>query len=154
MRLFLLSFIGLLITTSFINCGSSPCGVATLDYGLVGFSDAESQNIVLRKFEKNSNFSNKIDTIVIQANFNRSNDTLTIASVLSDGLLLSQFDYEVFFPSASKLFRVTNIVEEQNEIKHSIFRPTKEGCINNILQLTINGQVRTTVRFNRFFLTK
>lgn len=144
----------LFVITIFPNCGTTPCGIATLDYGLIGFADQESQNIVLRKFEKNSNFTNKFDTIILQTQFTRSNDTLEIAINKSDELLLSQYDYEVYFPSASRVFRISNIVEEQSKIRHSIFNPTKEGCINKITQLTVNGEVSTTVRFNRIYLTK
>ncbi len=154
MRLLRTSIPGLLLALIFSNCGSSPCGIATLDYGLIGFSDSEAQNIILRKFQKNSNFSDKIDTVIVQANFSRSNDTLEISSIAGDGLLLSQYDYEVYFPTASRLYRITNIVEEQGEIRHSIFRPRKDGCINNITHLTINGQVINPLRFNRFYIVK
>ncbi len=143
-----------LLTLTQAGCGSSPCAVASLDYGLIGFSDIESQNIVLRKFQKGSDFSVKIDTVVVQADFKRKNDTLEISSIVYDGLLFSRYDYEVYFPNASSLYRVTNIVEEQREMKHSIFNPKKDGCINSITQLTINGQVITPIRYNRLYIEK
>jgi hypothetical protein len=155
MRKYFFSFlIFTLIAISFPGCGKTPCAIASLDYGLVGFSDAESQHIVLRKYQKNGNFTNKLDTFIVQAGFRRTNDTLELTSVTSNDLLLSMYDYEIYFQTAARLYRINDIVELQSEIKRSIFDLRKDVCINQITQLTINGQVQNVTWFNRFYLVK
>jgi hypothetical protein len=136
------------------SCGSTPCAPGNLYFGLVGFSDAESQDIVLRRYTKGQNFSTKIDSIIVQYGFNRSNDTLEVTSLTGEAVLWSKYDYEIVFPLANRLYRIAAINEIQSEKKHSIFKNNKDGCINEITDLNINGQVRATTRFNRFYIVK
>lgn len=137
-----------------MGCGSTPCSPGNLSFGLVGFTDPESRDIIVRRFSKGRNFSARIDTFNFQAAFTRSNDTLEVSSLTGHVSLLSNYDYEIYFPVANRLYRMTAINEIISEQKHSIFNPKKDLCINEITDLTINNQFTRTVRFNRFYLVK
>jgi hypothetical protein len=144
----------LLLAVLVYSCGNTPCAPGNLYFGLVGFSDAESQNIIIRRYIKNKNFSVQIDSLIVQYGFKRSNDTLEVTSLNGESVLWAPYDYEIVFPLAGRLYRVTDINEIQRVMKHSIFNPKKDGCINEITELSINGQPTSTIRFNRFYVVK
>lgn len=144
----------LLVAVILSSCGSTPCSPGYLRYGLVGFSDAEAGDIIIRRYPKGNNFINKLDSVIVQAGFTRTNDTLELTSIRSDAVLLSIFDYEMVFGTAGRIYRITNIHEEYNEQKNSIFHRNKDLCINKITDLTINGQFTKTIYSFRFYLVK
>ena len=137
-----------------IGCGSTPCSPGNLQFGLIGFSDPESNQIILRKYTLGSQFSQKIDSVFVTAGFSRSNDTLTMTSVNGDGLLRSSYDYEIVLPLAGRIYRLTKIQEEERFIKHSLFKPRRDGCINRMPVVTINQQETLTEEYFRFYLKK
>jgi hypothetical protein len=147
-------FILVTLSVLFQYCSRTPCGKADLHFQLISFSDAESNSIILRRYAKGQNFQQLKDTTLLQIGFRRSNDTLFQSSSSTPGLITSGYDYELYFPVANKIYRITEIEEVQGEIKHSIFHPTKEGCINSISSLKINGQLVPPLSFNYFYLTK
>lgn len=121
---------------------SCPCAKAELTFGLVGFSDSEADTIILRKFNKNSNFTSLKDTVafwVDEIRFDRSNDTLLPVAYTSDAVLESAFDYEFYFPQSQSLFRISEIKEEKEEQNCGIFSANKVGCSNVITSCKINN---------------
>jgi len=152
--IFSFSFLLLLTVSALQSCTKTPCINATLEFGLISFSDTESDSIILRRFEKGSNFRSLTDTFLLDIQFTRTNDTLNIASTRSIGLLTSRFDYEIYLPVAAKLFRVTSIVEEYREIKHAFWNNVKVGCINEITSLTVDNANYLLPEYNYFYLKK
>jgi len=116
---------------------------ASLSFGLISFSDQESDTIILRRYEKGSNFSTLKD-----------NDTLDLAYTTSIGLITSQYDYELYFPGAIKLYRLSAIEEEAGEIRHAFWNNVKVGCVNKITSFTINNLVSYPPWYNYFYLSK
>lgn len=121
------------------GCGGTPCAPGELRFGLVGFSDTEAGDIIIRRYSRGNSFINKVDSVIVQAGFTRSNDTLELTSINGEANFLSIFDYEMVFNTAGRSYRLTNIHEEFNEQKKSFFRNNKDLCINKITDLTING---------------
>jgi hypothetical protein len=126
------------------SCGESPCIKTVLRYSLIGFSDAESDTIIIRRFTKNT--SQLKDTFFFDETnairFNRSNDTLTMTAYSSTALLESNYDYQLYFPQPNKLFNITDIFEEQlSEKKNGIFNTKKTICVNRINNCRLNGQL-------------
>lgn len=132
-------FCWLIVLTS---CGKYPCTKASIGYSLIGFTDAESDALILRRFNKNSSVI--IDSFSFDSNnpirFSRQSDTLRMVAFTSDALLESAYDYQLYFPVANKTFTITEITEKESFIKKSLFNNTKEGCINPVTSYVINGQ--------------
>lgn len=140
----------LLLTIIISSCGESPCVKTELRYSLIGFSDAESDTIIIRRFTKNT--SQLTDTVLFdEANairFSRSNDTLTMGAYSSAALLESNYDYQLYFPQPNKVFNITDIFEEQLfEKNKGIFNTKKIICANRINSCMLNGQLIT---FNKW----
>ncbi|MBI5372943.1 MAG: hypothetical protein HZA79_13055 [Sphingobacteriales bacterium] len=142
------------MTLLFQDCTRTPCFNASLGFGLVSFTDAEADTIILRRFAKNRNFTILIDTVPLQMGFTRKQDTLEAASVTSGGLIYSSYDYELYFPGAAKTCRLTEITEEFREIRHSIFNNVKVGCENRIGSLKLDNQPVSPQGFNYFYLSR
>jgi hypothetical protein len=133
------------LTLAFLSsCGEHPCAPTELTYSLIGFTDAESDTIILRRFTKNTS-QLKDSFFFHEANplrFSRKNDTLTMAAISSTALLESSYDYQLYFPQPNRLYTITNIVEEQLYGKNnSIFNTKKPMCGNRISSCSLNGQV-------------
>jgi hypothetical protein len=139
------AFILLLLT----GCKEYPCSKAELRFRLIGFTDSEADTIKLRRFAKNNPVP--LDSFVFNANnpvrFNRFGDTLIPVAYSSDLLMQSNYDYQLYLPEATRVFGITDINEIQSSNHKSIFNPTKEGCVNQIMRLEVDGQPVNTIQF-------
>jgi len=130
-------------------CSDYPCTKADLQFGLVDFSDSESDTIIIRRFAKGNLVTLKDTIAIYNINFTRNNDTLKMVAFPGTALLQSDHDYEIFFPETGKLIRVTEISEEQRHLKKKgIFSTTKEGCMNQITSYMQDGQIKPVSGFN------
>ena len=137
-------FFTLLLVLSVTSC-EKQCIKANLRFGLVGFSDTEADTIILRRFTKISP-SNPQDTFLFkQIQFSRRNDTLDMTGIPIDSYLESNYNYEVFFPEAGKLFAISAIQEDKKTMTKGLFNCTKEACINKITGYTVNGQFNNSI---------
>jgi hypothetical protein len=134
------------------SCGEYACSKADLQFGLVGFSDPESDTIILRRFEKNGSSSVLKDTFLLtNIMFKRDLDTLKMVAFPGTALLQSDYNYEIFFPAATKLITITDIKEEQLYIKPR----GKVGCVNRIISYTVDGRTTTNiVPYNVTYFTR
>lgn len=120
----------------FNSCYTYPCTAGELRFGLIGFTDADADTIIIRRFAKNS--SQQKDSFFINDNvYTRYADTLKIVASTSAVVLSPEYDYHIYFPGPDKLLKISNITEEQRSIR-KIISGTKEGCINRITGYTIN----------------
>jgi hypothetical protein len=147
-----------LVAFSVISCSEYPCTKGDLRFTLIGFSDTESDTIILRRFQKNSlvikdSFS---FTPLNPIRFARFGDTLTMTAYLSDALMQSDYDYQLFFPGAGRMFHITDIKEKQSYSNRSgLFSTTKEGCVNPITGCNVDGMtVSTNIFPNIIYLKK
>ena len=139
------------------SCGKYPCGKASLQYALIGFTDAESDSLILRRFNKNGTAVK--DSFIFGANnpirYWRQSDTLHMASFTSDALLESAYDYQLFFPLAGKIYTITEINETESFGNKGLFSMDKTYCINPVSSYTVNGQtVNSLLHFNIIYLSK
>ena len=119
-----------------ISCNDQPCSKADLSYRLIGFSDAEADTIILRRFEKNS-LVVKDSFVFNPANairFARFGDTLSMVAYPGYAVMDSDHDYEVFFPGASRTISVTAITEDQS---YGHYKKTQ--CVNEIKSVKVDG---------------
>jgi hypothetical protein len=154
----LFTYLLILVTVTATSCGEYPCAKADLRYRLIGFSDVESDTIILRRLQKNNSVI-KDSFVFNETNpirFSRFGDTLIMVAYLSDALLQSDFDYQMFFPGPGRLFRITDINEVQSYGKNSgPFNTSKVGCGNVISGCKVDGQPANTTNFpNTIYLKK
>lgn len=135
-------------------CKSTPCFNADLRFGLISFTEPEADTIVYRRFMKATGFTYLVDSFVCDIRYRKSNDTLAWTYTSGNVVMSSDFDYQLYFPGAGKVYRITEIKEERKEIKHAFFSPVKVGCINNISSLKIDGIAIVPPGYNYFYLKK
>lgn len=134
LKLFIISLLA--FTSLLISCSDHPCSKADLSYRLIGFSDADADTIILRRFEKNS-LVVKDSFIFDPANairFARFGDTLNMVAYPGNALMASDHDYQVFFPGAARTISVTAITEDQS---YGHYKKTQ--CVNEIKSVKVDG---------------
>lgn len=139
-RLLILSFMA--VVSFVMSCGDYPCSKASLNYRLIGFSDAETDTIILRRMQKKSMIVK--DSVVFDPSngisFARFADTLIMAAYPGNALLESNYDYQLFFPGAARTIHVTEITEKQSDgASAGPFNSKKEGCVNEISSCKVDG---------------
>lgn len=149
--------IPVLIFILLASCGKYPCAKGKLRYHLIGFSDAEADTIILRRFPKNS--TTLSDSLVFNETnpirFVRVSDTLVMPFYLSTELLQNDYDYQLYFPGAARVISITGIQEEQSYGTRSGFISPSAGCINIITGCTVDGVSVSAVVFpNAIYLRK
>lgn len=141
----------LLPAVCLFSCKEYQCTKADLRFGLIGFSDTEADTIILRRFDK-TNATLPTDTfLLINIQFERRSDTLSMVAFSSNALMQSDYNYEVFIPQAVSLIKVTEVNEEQRSIKLGLM--DKVGCVNFINTCKLNGQLNP-VSSNDVYLRK
>lgn len=140
-----------------IGCSSEyECTRADIYFSLVGFTDNEAKSVILRRMTKGS--SQIIDTFHYKdpysLQFSRINDTLKLRTIPLSAILESDYDYQFYIPASNSVYTVTEINESKNSIRKSIFRPTKEGCINNVNSYKLNGVTITNTEFTTVIYLK
>lgn len=154
---------GLLILTPvlflflLVACGDYPCAKASLSYRLIGFSDAETDTIVLRRLQKNSMIVK--DSLVFDPSngiaFVRFADTLLMVAYPGNALMEGDHDYQLFFPGAGRTIHVTGITEKISYGKNpGPFNSNKVGCVNEITSCKVDGLLTTVFFPNRVSLKK
>lgn len=140
---------------TFCSCTSTPCASGSFHFGLIGFTQAEADSILVRRYFPGSNFANMADSFMLQPGLRAQQDTLEITSLTIPANFLSAgYDYQLVFPAISKTIRLTGITEENREIKHSIFSNVKVGCENTITGMKADGVSLTPAGFNNFYFSR
>ena len=145
-------FISILLIGS---CDGTPCARGDLVFGLVGFSDQESDTIILRSFTKTNTGQVLRDTLLLNSErvvWRRSGDTLTFSSTNAEIFLESDYNYEIFLPDPGTLFTVTDIQEDFNS--QSTGCGKKDLCINPVTSYTLNGHPVAHDDYKTFYLVK
>ena len=138
------------LSTALFSCGEYQCSKADLRFGLIGFSDAEADTIILRRFDRMNNTLR--DTFLLEnIRFNRKSDTLIMGAFPGTALMQSDYNYQVYLPASATLIKVTEINEEQRSIRRPF--TDKIGCVNFIRSCKLNDQ-STPVNDNDVYLKK
>lgn len=147
-------FLFIFFVLAVMSC-EKQCIKAQTAFSLIGFSDAEADTIILRKFSKQGSFAQPLDTVLLEhIIFHRSHDTLNIVASSGFVTLFSDYNYEIFFPGSAKLLTVTDIIENENTMNRGLFSCKKDACSNTITGYTVNGQVSHAVSFGDLIYLK
>lgn len=137
------------------SCTTTPCFTGSFNFGLKGFTQAEADTILVRRFFRGSNFSNLTDSFLLTPGFRVQQDTLEITSLfVPDSYMNAAYDYLLVFPGIPKTIRLTDITEVNREIKHSVFSNVKVGCENNITSMKADGIYLPAAGFNKFYFSR
>ena len=150
-------FILLLIICAVSNSCTHKCLRVESHIALVSYLPAETEAVIVRRFEKNSGFATAKDTFSLTrltSSYQNKNDTLEIfGSYGTDNGLLSTYDYEIYLPAVNRLYQVTEITETF-ESMNSGLSCTKENCLNTIRSYKVNGQLMNGNPEYAFYLVK
>ncbi len=123
--------------------------------GFIGFSNVETDTIILRKYTKAENFPAPLDSVIITSNntqYSFAGDTLRFVAYTSDIVLGSEYDYEIYLPKIAKTYKLTKITEVQTSEKWSTL---KGACMNPLINYEEDGQfVDARSNANRIFIKK
>ena len=145
----------LILMIAFCSCKKCPCSPGLVHYNFIGFTEAEADTFIVRKFEPNGSFNIKKDTFLINnVVYKRSNDTLNMVAYPGAATFESRSDYEIFFPASNSLYRITEINEQSTNQSCGFLSTSKEGCINPINSLRINGTLMDLHPFRDFYIRK
>lgn len=150
-----------ILCISLLSCGKDiPCDDAISTLNFISFPDSETDTIILRRFNKSTNFTAPIDTFFLNnlnSSYSKSHDTLEIGNPFKgDNGLKSKYDYEIYIPQTSRLFILSDIVEEFSQTKGGgLFSMDKRGCINTIKSYKLNGQlISGEYNYYRFYMKR
>ena len=156
MKKLLKNIVPFFITCCFLSCGEYPCGKASSSLALISFTDAESDTVIIRRFSKSTNFGSLHDTLTLtrlHINFQRQNDTILVLAPSDNGnnIITSDYDYEIFLPKVTRVFRLTEIIEN---VKYGHKTGQKIYCLNTLSSYKLNGQPATDGNGNNFIYLK
>ena len=148
-------FLLIIFVTS--NACNHECKRAASNIALVSYLPAETDTIIVRKFEKNSSFTTMIDTFYIDrltSTYQNKNDTLEVFySFGTDDGLLSKYDYEIYLPGINRLYQLTDITEAFESMNQGL-SCRKVECLNSIRSYKVNGQLMNGNPEYAFYLVK
>jgi hypothetical protein len=131
----------------FAGCKEYPCERAFAGIGLVGFSRSETDTVLVKKYEKSTNFAALIDTILLDStkyNYVTYNDTLRVLfSFGKDFGLTSDYDYKIILPSTGKEYQMTEITEDFRSMRYGFLGTDKVACVNSLRSYNVDGQTVT-----------
>jgi hypothetical protein len=126
------------------GCGYEDCLPSEgLLFTPVGFTRAELDTIVIRKFAKGQIPAGLIDSLVLDSStnhyeFSATGDTARPGPIYVGQLMHSGYDYQIYFPSANKLVTVAEIYEPQQR-RHKTFPRDESFCGNRIQSCQLDG---------------
>lgn len=149
-KLTISAFILCLILSS---CVKGRCSEASFTLGLVAFEEAESDTIILRRFDKGTNFSTQHDSIfidILTTPFQKYSDTTIVKYETPEGLrlLTVEYDYEIVLPESNNIFRLTDI----KYTKHYQASGEKVMCYSKLDSYKIDGQLKNPSDINEYIL--
>ena len=99
------------------------CGVSGLSLIFVGYSNADVDTIVLRKFTGGQRFANLLDTVLItndhvKFTYGQLNDTTGVFPLYyrDNERPIPGFDWEVYIPSQNRTIKISNIVVDESKV--------------------------------------
>jgi hypothetical protein len=145
-RAFLL-IIPVMILLTLAACSKTCyCKPALLNLNYVSFTPAETDTVILRRYDRNSNFNQLLDTFVLTtqtADFNYNKDTLSIHAKDEASRLRSFYNYVLYLPSLNRSDSLSGINELYDREKgNSNLECT---CTNRILSFYQNRDTITTL---------
>lgn len=125
------------------------CADSTIQTAFIGFSSADIDTLVLRKFKANDNYQHIIDSFLItygySGHYQTSGDTTTVFVADGKNGIKQDYDWQIFIPAMNKTVFVSEIVGENRTGKcgSGLFSMDKFGCTctNNIFSAKKDNQL-------------
>ncbi len=131
----------LFVLTIFLYSACSECSCINNDLGVginfINFDSTEVDTIIVKKYQKGTGFTKKIDSTLFQEGdyrLKRKGDTLSFSSYIGEFSILPQFDYKILLQTGRET-NITEIVEEQVRGSCS----GKKLCINPIVSAKMDS---------------
>lgn len=142
----LLSILLIILVATAFSCGKTCyCDSQELGLNYVGFSQSETENIMMLRFRKGSNFQGA-DTSYLTAQtavFTRRIDTLSISMKEERMKLRSLYDYILYLPSVNRRDTIRNIYEPYDQVEGDA--SLECNCVNRILSYQLNSDTTLTL---------
>lgn len=106
---------------------------------LIHFTPGEANSIVVKRFQKNSDFSTLVDSFNTVAADSQGNDTSLV--VYMGSTLNVNFDYKIIFPSIQKTYLLTDFSVKEQEC-NSCF-PLGHDHFTVLDSYLVNGEKQT-----------
>ena len=137
-------FVCLLIIISSCN-REYNCSNDTLKLTFIGYTKADVDTLVVKKYAANTNFQQLQDSMVFildTSGINQSNDTISFGGNTPNNIIQFGSDWQVLVPSINKTIDITNIVspQEQGKCGTGYFSKVACVCYNSIQSLVQDGQ--------------
>jgi hypothetical protein len=138
-------------------CKTIDCNTGRInEITAVNFPRQDLINFSIKKFNKNSNFTQPIDSMILSqgADYKLVPIATDTTNIIFDKLVLrfpieAGYDYEVFFPNGNTLRRVTEVTENKTSEKFCNTGFAKNICYNNISSLKIDGVTQASLLIRR-----
>jgi len=123
------------------------CGDPPIYPAFIGFSAADIDTFVVRKYQPNTNYQNLVDTFVIKYSdyYRTSNDTTKVILYLKgDQGIKPGFDWQVFIPAVQKTVFVSDIRGNKKTTEcGALAAPSNCGCANDLFSAKQDNQIIT-----------
>lgn len=137
-------FVCLLIIISSCN-REYNCSNDTLKLTFIGYTKADVDTLIVKKYAANTNFQQLQDSIVLKldtSGISQSNDTINFGGNTPDNIIQFGSDWQVLIPSINKTIAISNIVspQQQGECGTGYFSKVACVCYNSIHSLEQDRQ--------------
>jgi hypothetical protein len=129
-----------LTTFFYYSCYRCSCIDRDITLNFINFDSTEVDTIILKKYEKGTDFVKQLDTTLFQEGdfrMKRRSDTIYFPVRSGDFGLTQQFDYKIVLPQTHAEFKITEIVIDQ--VRGSC--AGKVQCGNPIISLKIDNKL-------------
>ena len=121
------------------------CSNDTLKLTFIGYTKADVDTLVVKKYAANTNFQQLQDSMVITrdtSGIDQSNDTVSFGVNTPNNIIQFGSDWRVLIPSTNKTIAISNIVSPQQQGKCTTGYFDKVACVcyNSIQSLAQDGQ--------------
>lgn len=136
------------------GCGTTmiDCSNEQLAFTTVGYSTEELTDVIVRRYERESNYTTLIDSIWFRLSpgqYTPDSDTLPLTTMrvinhLSGYNGIEQLnatvnhDYEIFIMKTGATYRISNVKDQQNYTQE-VPRSGHESCNNFIVSYNLDG---------------
>ena len=131
---------------SLASCASYECDKELLNLAYVGYLPNEADTIIVKYYQKNSNFSVLKDSVLLMSSsftIRGNSDTSYVLLLRNDNInYINTIELKVINPTDNKTTFISDIRYERNEGSKGLFSEPR-GCVSPIISYKVNGIFKT-----------